>query len=64
MINEDGSPQTAHTTFPVPLIYVGDDADRYHLQDGILADIAPTILGLLGVPAPAEMTGRSLLVAK
>lgn len=64
MINEDGSPQTAHTTFPVPLIYVGADADRYRLEDGILADIAPTLLALLGVPAPAEMTGHSLLQPK
>lgn len=64
MINEDGSPQTAHTTFPVPLIYVGADADTLVLHDGILADIAPTILGLLGVTPPAEMTGKSLLTAK
>ncbi len=64
MVNADGSPQTAHTTFPVPLIYVAGDADRYTLHDGILADIAPTILALLGVPAPPEMTGRSLLVEK
>lgn len=64
MLNEDGSPQTAHTTFPVPLLYVADDADRHRLDDGILADIAPTILALLGVPAPPEMTGRSLLSPK
>ncbi len=64
MVNEDGSPQTAHTTFPVPLLYVADDADRYRLDDGILADIAPTLLALLGVPAPAEMTGRPLLSPK
>ena len=64
MINEDGSPQTAHTTNPVPLIYVGADADELVLHDGILADIAPTILGLLGVKPPAEMTGKSLLTPK
>jgi len=64
MINEDGSPQTAHTTNPVPLIYVGADADELVLHDGILADIAPTILGLLGVIPPAEMTGKSLLTPK
>jgi 2,3-bisphosphoglycerate-independent phosphoglycerate mutase len=45
----------------VPLIYVGDDADRVDLSGGILADIAPTILALLGVAAPPEMTGHSLL---
>jgi 2,3-bisphosphoglycerate-independent phosphoglycerate mutase len=64
MINEDGSPQTAHTTNPVFLLYVGADADQMTLQDGILADIAPTILGLLGVTPPVEMTGHSLLAAK
>lgn len=64
MINEDGSPQTAHTTNPVHLIYVGDDADQLVLSDGILADIAPTLLGLLGLAAPAEMTGKSLLSPK
>ena len=64
MINADGSPQTAHTTFPVHLIYVGADGGKVNLADGILADIAPTILGLLGVPAPPEMTGRSLLSPK
>mgnify|MGYP003381200262 FL=1 len=64
MINEDGSPQTAHTTNPVHLIYVGDDADHMILHDGILADIAPTILGLLGLKPPVEMTGKSLLEAK
>lgn len=64
MINADGSPQTAHTTFPVHLIYVGADGDELSLRDGILADIAPTILGLLGLPLPPEMTGRSLLSRK
>ena len=64
MINEDGSPQTAHTTNPVHLIYVGADAEKMILHDGILADIAPTILGLLGVNPPSEMTGKSLLEAK
>lgn len=64
MINEDGSPQTAHTTNPVFLLYVGADADQMTLQDGILADIAPTILGLLDLTPPLEMTGHSLLAAK
>jgi len=61
MINEDGTPQTAHTTNPVHLIYVGDDAAGATLGDGILADIAPTILDLLGLEKPAEMTGHPLL---
>jgi 2,3-bisphosphoglycerate-independent phosphoglycerate mutase len=61
MINADGSPQTAHTTNLVPLIYVGDDADDVKLSSGKLADIAPTILSLLGLEQPAEMTGSILL---
>ncbi|HRQ89523.1 MAG TPA: 2,3-bisphosphoglycerate-independent phosphoglycerate mutase [Bacteroidia bacterium] len=64
MVNEDGSPQTAHTTNLVHLIYVADDAAACTLHDGILADIAPTILALLGVPAPEEMTGRPLVVPR
>jgi 2,3-bisphosphoglycerate-independent phosphoglycerate mutase len=50
---------TAHTTNPVHLILV-DGADR-QLRDGIFADVAPTMLDLLGLPTPPEMTGRSLL---
>jgi 2,3-bisphosphoglycerate-independent phosphoglycerate mutase len=61
MINPDGSPQTAHTTNLVPLIYVADDADEKTLKSGKLADIAPTILSLLGLEAPEEMTGDVLV---
>lgn len=64
MICDDGSPHTAHTTNPVYLIYVGADGNKVTLSDGILADIAPTILGLLGVTPPAEMTGHSLLTPR
>lgn len=62
MLDENGKPFTAHTTYPIELIYVAADADRVKVRPGILADIAPTILDLLKVPAPAEMTGKSLLV--
>ena len=62
MRNADGSPNTAHTTNLVHFIYVAEDAARFRLRDGILADVAPTILYLLGIPQPAEMTGRNLLV--
>jgi 2,3-bisphosphoglycerate-independent phosphoglycerate mutase len=60
MVNEDGSPNTAHTTNLVPCILVDKD---YHptLNDGKLADIAPTILELMGIPKPAEMAGVSLI---
>ena|ERR1051326_2129532 len=61
MIDDDGGPLTAHTTNPVHLILVDDDRRDAHLEDGIFADVAPTILGLLGLKAPAEMTGHSLL---
>ncbi|MCY3613162.1 MAG: 2,3-bisphosphoglycerate-independent phosphoglycerate mutase [Gemmatimonadetes bacterium] len=72
MLDDDGKPFTAHTTFPVRLILVAaaasgpsDPAEAMRgvlsLDDGILADVAPTILGLLGIPVPHEMTGRSLL---
>lgn len=64
MRNADGSPHTAHTTNLVHGIYVAADAGQYTVRDGILADIAPTLLHMLGVTPPAEMTGRSLLVPK
>ena len=63
MRNPDGSPNTAHTTNLVHCIYVGDDAEQFRCQDGILADVAPTLLFLLGMPKPPEMTGRNLLVS-
>jgi len=61
MINEDGFPQTAHTTNLVHLIYVAEDTEGVTLKDGVLADIAPTILNLLGVNQPAAMTGTCLV---
>ena len=62
MIKPDGSPHTAHTTNLVHLIYVGEDADRVTMKDGILADISPTLLDMLGVEKPEQMTGSSLIV--
>jgi 2,3-bisphosphoglycerate-independent phosphoglycerate mutase len=62
MRNPDGSPNTAHTTNLVHFIYVAEDAANFRLEDGILADVAPTILFLLGLPQPTEMSGRNLLV--
>ena len=65
MLDEDGNPFTAHTTFPVRLILVAPEAGpgAPTLRNGILADVAPTILELMGIPQPPEMTGRSLLGA-
>ncbi|MCD9016168.1 2,3-bisphosphoglycerate-independent phosphoglycerate mutase [Parachryseolinea silvisoli] len=60
MINEDGSPNTAHTTNLVPCILV-DDNYKGKLKNGKLGDLAPTILTLMGIPVPAEMTGHILL---
>ncbi|SFS81994.1 2,3-bisphosphoglycerate-independent phosphoglycerate mutase [Sphingobacterium wenxiniae] len=59
MVNEDGSPNTAHTTNLVPCILI--DKDFKQIQDGKLGDIAPTVLRLLGAQIPAEMTGNVLV---
>ena len=59
MINPDGSPNTAHTTNPVPIILI--DNDRHKIHDGVLADVAPTILEIMGIEKPAIMTRHSLL---
>jgi 2,3-bisphosphoglycerate-independent phosphoglycerate mutase len=59
MLEDDGSPHTAHTTNLVPLIVTR--ADVTLREHGRLADVAPTVLALLGLPQPPEMTGRSLL---
>jgi 2,3-bisphosphoglycerate-independent phosphoglycerate mutase len=64
MRNPDGTPHTAHTTNLVHCIYVAADASQHTVADGILADLAPTLLEMLGVSQPAEMTGRSLLRKK
>ncbi|HYU81653.1 MAG TPA: 2,3-bisphosphoglycerate-independent phosphoglycerate mutase [Candidatus Polarisedimenticolia bacterium] len=57
----DGEPNTQHSTNPVPVIFIAKDAARLSIHDGGLVDVAPTLLGLLGLPVPARMTGRSLL---
>ena len=59
MINPDGSPNTAHTTNPVPIILVDKELKTIH--DGVLGDLAPTILELMGIEKPAVMTSHSLL---
>lgn len=57
--NADGSPNTAHTTNPVPVFTLDEAGEKIH--DGILADVAPTVLRLMGVEQPKEMTGRPLM---
>jgi 2,3-bisphosphoglycerate-independent phosphoglycerate mutase len=59
-VNEDGSPNTAHSLNPVPVIYV-TQMQGCHLKDGILADVAPTILVIMGIEKPEVMTGKSLI---
>ncbi|QGY41345.1 2,3-bisphosphoglycerate-independent phosphoglycerate mutase [Pseudodesulfovibrio cashew] len=61
MIAEDGTPHTAHSTNPVPLVYIEDNCGEVTLSEGILGDIAPTILSLWGVDQPEGMTGRNLI---
>ncbi|MBN1599865.1 MAG: 2,3-bisphosphoglycerate-independent phosphoglycerate mutase [Bacteroidales bacterium] len=58
-VNEDGSPNTAHSLNPVPCILVSDEYDK--INNGILADVAPTLLTIMGLPVPKEMTGKVLV---
>ena len=62
MLDENGQPFTAHTTSLVPMVLVGENGKS--LRDGRLCDIAPTMLELLGLEKPAEMSGESLLLNK
>ncbi|HBL76324.1 MAG: phosphoglycerate mutase (2,3-diphosphoglycerate-independent) [Bacteroidetes bacterium GWF2_42_66] len=59
-VNEDGSPNTAHSLNPVPCIYVSDNKNA-KISNGVLADVAPTLLTLMGLEIPAEMTGKILI---
>ena len=60
-INADGSPNTAHSLNPVPFVYVSKDHTDAQLEDGILADVAPSLCHILGVEQPKEMTGHNLI---
>ena len=62
-LNDDGTPNTAHSTNPVPFIYVTENG-KATVRDGVLADVAPSILHIMGLAQPEEMTGRSLLSKK
>jgi len=61
MQDEDHNPHTAHTTNPVPFILIGGDVADKKLKDGSLADIAPTVLALINIKQPKEMSGKSLI---
>lgn len=62
-VNDDGTPNTAHSLNPVPFIYVTRNADA-KVENGILADVAPSILHIMGLDQPAEMTGKNLISDK
>jgi 2,3-bisphosphoglycerate-independent phosphoglycerate mutase len=66
MVNPDGSPNTAHTTNPVPLIFVGKDVTKeiFEVRDGKLGDLAPSILSVMGISPSKEMTGEVIIVKK
>ena len=59
-LNADGSPNTAHSLNPVPFIYVTENKNA-RVTNGVLADVAPSLLHIMGLPQPAEMTGRNLI---
>jgi 2,3-bisphosphoglycerate-independent phosphoglycerate mutase len=60
-INPNGSPNTAHSLNPVPVVFVSKNETKVTIRDGILADVAPTILSRMGITQPAEMTGKILI---
>ncbi|MBQ7181306.1 MAG: alkaline phosphatase family protein, partial [Bacteroidaceae bacterium] len=59
-LNPDGTPNTAHSLNPVPFIYVTTNPEA-RVENGVLADVAPSILRIMGLPQPAEMTGKCLI---
>jgi 2,3-bisphosphoglycerate-independent phosphoglycerate mutase len=59
-VNADGTPNTAHSLNPVPFVYISEHKDA-KVEDGILADVAPSLCHILGIEQPAEMTGKCLI---
>ena len=59
-VNADGTPNTAHSLNPVPCVYVTENKDA-RISDGILADVAPSVLHIMGMDQPSEMTGKNLI---
>ena len=60
-INADGTPNTAHSLNPVPFVYISNNHKDAKVENGILADVAPSICHILGIEQPAEMTGHNLI---
>jgi 2,3-bisphosphoglycerate-independent phosphoglycerate mutase len=61
MVNPDGSPNTAHSVNPVPCVVVGDGLKGATISDGVLADVAPTLLAMMDIGQPEVMTGKVLV---
>jgi 2,3-bisphosphoglycerate-independent phosphoglycerate mutase len=59
-LNDDGTPNTAHSLNPVPFVYVTQNKDA-KVENGVLADVAPSILHIMGLPQPADMDGKDLI---
>ena len=59
-VNEDGTPNTAHSLNPVPFVYVTENKNA-KVANGILADVAPSLLHIMGLAQPKEMTGKNLI---
>jgi 2,3-bisphosphoglycerate-independent phosphoglycerate mutase len=64
MINPDGTPNTAHSLNPVPVIFISNDAEKYTIKDGKLADLAPSILSLMEIEKPKEMDGEIIITMR
>lgn len=62
MLNDKGTPKTSHTTNKVPFILANAPAGWSFSKEGVLGDVAPTVLAAMGIEQPAEMSGKSLLV--
>jgi len=60
-INADGTPNTAHSLNPVPFVYISNNHKDAKVENGILADVAPSICHILGIEQPKEMTGHNLI---
>ena len=60
-INPDGTPNTAHSLNPVPFIYISKEHTDARVENGILADVAPSLCHIMGIAQPKEMTGRCLI---